>query len=48
MIDSLEYKCKAFPEEIPLEYLSAEKDHIKKADNQIGDFVFDERRIKYD
>ena len=40
IIDRLEYKCKAFPKEIPLKYLDASEDHTKQVDGQEGSFVY--------
>ena len=34
--------CKAFPDEIPFEFSSGEKEHREKVEGQTGDYVFEE------
>ena len=33
--------CKAFPDGIPYEFSSGEKEHTEIVDGQVGDFVFE-------
>ena len=37
-----EYRCLAFPDEIPDEIVIWDKPHTEKVKGQVGDYVFDE------